>query len=325
MSVRFSVDIQNGRLSTNDFLNSGIKSLIVITGPTASGKTALSVELAKVLKTVVISADSRQFFREMSIGTAKPSSEEMKGIPHYFIDSHPITHELSAATYAREARDLIETLQQDVCIVTGGSGMFIDALTKGLDEIPHDDIIRDQLTAEWQNDGSKKLIEELKLKDPEYAADVDIQNPSRVIRALTAIRISGKKFSDMRTGKVKYDFNVIRFVIDIPRELLYQRINQRVDLMMEAGLLEEVKAVLDLNNNIVSNTVGYKEFIPYFNGEIELDEAIEIVKRNSRRYAKRQLTWCRRYEDAIWVPYGSTHEMINFIQQHLNGIISGME
>ncbi|TNE96424.1 MAG: tRNA (adenosine(37)-N6)-dimethylallyltransferase MiaA [Bacteroidetes bacterium] len=325
MSVRFSVDIQNGRLSTNDFLISGIKSLIVITGPTASGKTALSVELAKVLKTVVISADSRQFYREMSIGTAKPSSEEMKSIPHYFIDSHLITQELSAATYAKEARALIETLQQDVCIVTGGSGMFIDALTKGLDDIPHDDIIRDQLTAEWQNDGSKKLIEELKLKDPEYAAEVDIHNPSRVIRALTAIRISGKKFSDMRTGKVKDDFNVIRFVIDIPRELLYQRINKRVDLMMEAGLLEEVKAVLDLNNNIVSNTVGYKEFIPYFNGEIELDEAIEIVKRNSRRYAKRQLTWCRRYEDAIWVPYGSTHDMVNFIEQHLNEIISGME
>lgn len=249
----------------------------------------------------------------MNIGTAKPSAEELKGVPHYFIDSHSIETEVSAATFAREAEKLIDSLDQEYIIVTGGSGMFIDALTNGLDDIPHNDQIRSELNNLLSEKGLDFLLEELEVKDPEYAQTVDRSNPVRVIRALTAIRLTGKKMSDLRLGNLQSKYRVLRFIIDLPREELYERINQRMDIMIENGLIEEIKSLFGKNNKIVMNTVGYKEFIPYLNNEISLDDAIETAKMNSRRYAKRQLTWFRRYKDAIWLKRDNNKLMISNI------------
>lgn len=308
----------NGRRSTNDFLFSSIKTLIVITGPTASGKTALSIEVAKALNTAIISADSRQFYKEMNIGTAKPTAEELKQAEHFFIDSHSIQQELTAAQFAKEATDLIDKLKNEVLVVTGGSGMFIDALTIGLDDVPHSDEIRNQLNEELQINGLNSLVEELLTKDPNYAAICDTQNPARVMRALTVIRLTGKPYSSFLNKRTTNKYRVLRFIIDIPRDTLYERINQRVDRMLQIGLLNEVKELIPLNNKVVLNTVGYKEFLPYLNASTAQDFAIEQVKMNSRRYAKRQITWFRRYEDAYWLPFDSIEKMRDQLIIELN-------
>jgi tRNA dimethylallyltransferase len=314
----FIIATSNGRRSTNDFLFSSIKTLIVITGPTASGKTALSIEVAKALNTAIISADSRQFYKEMNIGTAKPTKEELIQAEHFFIDSHSIQQELTAAQFAKEASEVIDKLENDVLVVTGGSGMFIDALTIGLDDVPHSDEIRNQLNEELKNNGLNSLVEELQTKDPNYAAICDTQNPARVMRALTVIRLTGKPYSSFLNKKTASKYRVLRFIIDIPRDTLYERINQRVDRMLQEGLLDEVKKLIPLNNKVVLNTVGYKEFLPTLQNEKSLNFAIEQVKMNSRRYAKRQVTWFRRYEDAYWIPFDSIEKMRDQLLVELN-------
>ena len=261
----------------------------------------------------------------MSIGTAKPSVEEMDGVPHYFIDSHSINEELTAAQFGQEARKLLSELPMDTVILTGGSGMFLDALTNGLDDIPHNPDVRNQLVAEYETFGLEKLVHELIEKDPNYAQKVDLQNPARIIRALTAIRITGRPFSTLLTGKKEALFNIQRYVIELSRELMYDRINTRVDKMMESGLLEEVKQLYPKHNKVVENTVGYKEFIPYLSGDIALDEAVEQVKMNSRRYAKRQMTWFRRYEDAIWIPFSDVNSMKNNVLESISKLSNELE
>ena len=281
-----------------------IKKLIVIQGPTASGKTALAIELAKHFQTVIVSADSRQFYKEMSIGTAKPNIEEQAGIKHYFIDSHSIQKPLTAADYEKEALEVLkaEFLQHDYIILVGGSGMFIDALCKGLDPIPSNIELRDELTNEFKLSGLENLCRELKEKDPEYFSQVDQKNPARIIRAIEAIRLSGKTYSELRTKKpAQREFESFSFVIDLPREVLYNRINQRVEIMFDKGLLEEAQKLIPYQDLQSLNTVGYSELFSYFKGEIDLETAKEQIKQNSRRYAKRQLTWFKRDEKAQWL------------------------
>lgn len=294
-----------------------MKELIVIGGPTASGKTALSVALAKQWNTVVLSADSRQFYKEMSIGTAKPSYAEMQGIPHYFIDSHSVEDEVNAARFANEAEILLTDLFQryDTIILTGGSGMFIDALCYGLDNIPHDQHIQQQLNQVFEQEGLKPLLQELREKDPEFYSIVDRNNPVRVIRALEAIRITGLPYSSLRKGtKRQHNYTIRYFVIDVPRDVLYDRINLRVDQMVENGLEAEAKSLLPHRQLKPLATVGYSEWFRYFDGEIDRETCIELIKQNSRRYAKRQITWFKRNEEAVWVPFGAIEEMMEMIK-----------
>lgn len=296
------------------------KLLIVIEGPTASGKTALGVELAIKWNTVVVSADSRQFYKELAIGTAKPSIEEQKGVKHYFVDSHVLQDEITSATYAK---DTILILEQEfkthnTIIMVGGSGMFIDAVCIGLDEIPKSNEVRDQLNLEYSINGLDALLSELERLDPVFYQEVDKGNPMRVIRALEAIRISDEPFSKLRTkSKKELFFEVKRFVINHPREILYDRINRRVDLMIENGLLEEAKAVVHLKHLPPLKTVGYTELFNYLEGIYSLKEAIELIKQNTRRYAKRQLTWFRKHPDSVWIDFTDTLQMAEEIEKRL--------
>ncbi len=299
------------------------KKLIVITGPTASGKTALSVDLAKRLNCAIISADSRQFYKKLSIGTAKPTIEEQQGVPHYFIDSHSVETPLTSGQFEKLALATLGKLfsDSDYAILVGGSGMFIDALIYGIDDLPHDKKIRDYFNNEFEEKGLEFLQEQLKAKDPEVAKKIDLQNPLRVIRALEIREILGKSQLDIsKNTKIEREFETHYFVIDHPREALYERINLRVEDMFEKGLLEEVKSVEKWRNLQSLNTVGYKELFDYLDGKISLEEAKELIKRNSRRYAKRQLTWFRRNKDAIWLNYDSINKMSEKILFHLEEI-----
>ncbi|HLU88112.1 MAG TPA: tRNA (adenosine(37)-N6)-dimethylallyltransferase MiaA [Taishania sp.] len=293
-----------------------MKRLIVIAGPTASGKTALSIALAKTLNAVVISADSRQFYKELSIGTAKPSIEEMDGIKHYLVDSHPITDEINSARFAELALKIIETefKVRETIILVGGSGMFIDALCYGLDDLPHDKAVQNQLNGAFNTNGLEPLLAELEAKDPEFYQQIDKSNPVRIIRALEVIRITNEKFSSLRKGEKRtHAFAINYFVVNPPRELLYERINLRVDKMIATGLEEEARSVLPYRHLKSLATVGYREFFDYFDGKIDYQTAVELVKQNSRRYAKRQITWFKRNPDAIWIPFGTTEEMKEFV------------
>ena len=245
----------------------------------------------------------------MSIGTAKPTVEEMSDVEHFFIDSHSVTEELTAAEFAKEARSIIDQRPEEIIVVTGGSGMFIDALCIGLDDLPTDKAIKTSLIDQFEKEGLDKLVDELKEHDPVYAETADLKNPARVIRALEVIRASGKKYSDLRTERKESPYNLHRFVIDHPRDVLYERINDRVDQMIEAGLIEEVRGWEKFKGLTSLNTVGYKELFAFFSGDLSKDVAIEKIKQNTRRYAKRQLTWFKRHEQTHWLPASDTKKM----------------
>ncbi len=296
------------------------KQLIVIEGSTASGKTGVSVALATQLQTVILSADSRQFYTEIAIGTAKPSLEEQKGIKHYFIDSHSLKDEVSSAQFEKEALLILEKefQQHDRIVLTGGSGMFIDALCIGLDKIPSSKELRDKIQLEYDTNGLIPLTNELKEKDPEYYNIVDLKNPMRIIRAIEAIRLSNEKYSDLRKRKpTPRPFDVIRFVLQHPRENLYKRINERVDIMLEKGLIAEAQNVQHLRQLSSLNTVGYKELFDYFDGNISLNQAVDSIKQNSRRYAKRQLTWFKRHKESTWIEYTTEEKVVEKIVNQL--------
>lgn len=297
-----------------------MQQLIVIEGPTASGKTALAVQLAKKLNTVIISADSRQFYQEMSIGTAKPSLQEMEGITHYFINSHSIQTHVTAAVYEKEALELIlgQLNQYKQLILVGGSGMFIDALCKGLDPIPTDKATQTILRNEYAKFGIESLLEELKKKDIEYYNLVDKKNASRILRALEVIRLTNKKFSEWRKNAPEpRPFQTRYFVINRPREILYTRINKRVDEMFASGLVSEVKSLQAFQQHSALQTVGYKEVFDYLNGKISLEICMEKVKQHTRNYAKRQLTWFKKHTDAHWISSIEIEDQLQEVIQQL--------
>lgn len=307
-----------------------MQQLIVIEGPTASGKTALGVALAKQLNSVVLSADSRQFYKEIAIGTAKPSKEEMQGVPHYFIDSHSITDTLTAGQFEQQALHLLATTLADfqTIILVGGSGMFIDALCNGLDPIPVDALMQEQLRNELATSGLEPLLAELKERDFAFYEQVDQHNSVRILRALEVIRATGKPFSSFRNNNASVRlFTVKRFVIDHPREQLYERINKRVDIMIENGLFAEVKAVEHLRESAALQTVGYKEVFDFWDGKYPTEtECIDKIKQHTRNYAKRQLTWFKKHPEAHWIPYTSTEQMSRTICEIIdNEPITNME
>ena len=295
-----------------------MQQLIVIEGATASGKTALGVALAQHLNTVVISADSRQFYKEIAIGTAKPTVEEMQGVPHYFVDSHSIHEPVSAAQFPQQPMELLPTTLKDYQhnVVVGGSGLFIDALCIGLDPIPTDTEMQQQLRTELEQHGLAPLLAELQATDPAYFNEVDRANSMRILRALEVIRSTGKRFSEWRQNKPALrPFSTRRFVIEHPREQLYSRINQRVDNMLSAGLLDEVKAVYPFKDLASLQTVGYNELFTYLNGTADLKTSIDKIKQHTRNYAKRQLTWFKRHPEAVWIPYNEPKIMLQEILQ----------
>lgn len=295
------------------------KTLIVIAGPTASGKTAAAIQLAQHYHTVIVSADSRQFFREMSIGTAKPTEEELAAAPHYFINSHSITEPFSVGDFERECMQLLDELfkKHDVVILVGGSGLYIKAITEGFDELPTaDPDIRDRLNTELAANGIATLQERLKQVDPTYYAEVDINNPQRVIRALEVYEATGNPISSYRKSIVnKRPFHIIKFGLDMPRAKLYDRINQRVDMMVNDGLVEEVAALTPYRHYNALNTVGYSELFEYFDGKTDMDTAIAAIKQNTRRFAKRQLTWFRKDKELIWMDAGDENITENMLSE----------
>ena len=292
------------------------KTLIVIAGPTASGKTAFSIELAKALDTVILSADSRQFYKEMSIGTAAPTAEELSQAKHYFVHHISIDEKYDVADYEHDAIALLDDLfkTHDAVVMTGGSGLFIDAVCNGIDAMP--DVkpeIRESVQKRYDEGGLKALQEEVQRLDPDYYTTVDQQNPRRLQRALEVCYQTGQPFSSFRSGNaIQRNFDIKKYALLWDRQALIKRIDRRVDMMMEHSLLEEARALYPKRHLNALNTVGYKELFAYFDGDCTLDEAVEQIKIHTRQYAKRQMTWLRKDPSYQWI---TTDEMEDVILQ----------
>ena len=295
------------------------KKIIVVTGPTATGKTVFTIRLAAHFNSEIISADSRQFYRKMNIGTAKPSMQEQAAVPHHFIDFLNPDEDYNIGRFESDALQLVSELFQkhDSVFVTGGSGLYIKTLCEGIDELPEaNESIRTELMREWKENGLQSLQDKLQKEDPEYFQIVDLNNPHRILRALEVIQLSGKPYSSFRTQSKKIrSFDIYKIALLIDRDELYERINKRVDSMMEKGLLEEVRTLLPYRNTNALQTVGYREFFDYFDGKVSLSEAINLVKQNTRHYAKRQMTWMRKQEDLHWVEADEIDEVIHRLEE----------
>ncbi len=293
------------------------KYLIIIAGPTAVGKTSVSIDLAQKLNCEIISADSRQIYKEMSIGTAKPMQEEMKGITHHFINHISIHEYFTVGDFEREVIRLLDKyfIKNDFIIMCGGTGLYIDAVCNGIDDLAKvDEAIRSKINSNYNQLGLEWLQEQVKLQDPEYFSIVDQKNPARLKRALEVIETTGNKFSVQRTASVKKrNFIPIKILLNDDRELLYERINNRVDLMIKNGLIEEARNLFPHKSLNALNTVGYKELFNYFDGRLDLNEATEEIKKNSRRYAKRQLTWFNKTKDYTVFNVSEKNKILDFI------------
>jgi len=280
------------------------KYLIVVLGPTAIGKTAFAIRLAQYYNAEIISADSRQFYHEMRIGTAYPDPEELAAAKHHFVGNLSIGDTYNVARYEEEVLALLDTLyeKQDVAILSGGSGLYIDAVCKGIDDLPdHDPKLRQSLKEEMKRIGLGAFAEKLKLLDPEYYEVVDLNNPNRLLRAVEVCLQTGSTYTALRKNTNKpRPFKMIKVGLNTERDILFDRIAERVDRMMEKGLLEEVKQLLPYRDHNALNTVGYKELIAHLDGAVSLELAVEKIKTNTRRYAKRQLTWFKRDEEIRW-------------------------
>jgi tRNA dimethylallyltransferase len=283
------------------------KFLISVVGPTAIGKTALSIKLAQHFKTEIISADSRQFFKEMQIGTAAPTQEELVAAKHHFIHHKSILENYNVGAFEKEVLQCLETLfkTKNVVIMVGGSGLYVDAITKGLDDFPEvDSQIRENLNTDLETKGLPYLQEQLRQLDVTSYNTIAIDNPHRVIRALEICMGTGKPYSSyLNKDKTKRDFKTITIGLTAERPIIYNRINQRVDIMIQAGLLKEVERLLPYQHLNALNTVGYKELFTYLNGDWELGFAISEIKKNTRRFAKRQLTWFKKDDGILWFDY----------------------
>lgn len=280
------------------------KVLVVLLGPTGVGKTALSFELAEWLGSPILSADSRQLYADIPIGTAAPTLGDLQRVKHYFVGTHQLTDYYSAAQYEIDVLKLTEELFQshDTLLLTGGSMMYIDAVCKGIDDIPTvDALTRQTLLERYENEGLEPLVDELRLLDPEYYRVVDLKNPKRVIHALEICYMTGRTYTSFRTQSAKErPFQIVKIGLRREREELYERINQRVDQMVADGLVEEARRVYPYRNLNSLNTVGYKELFSYFDGDCTLEFAVEKIKQNSRIYSRKQMTWFRRDESIHW-------------------------
>lgn len=281
-----------------------MKHLVAILGPTAVGKTEVGVLLAKFLQTEVISGDSRQVFRELNIGTAKPNSDQLAAVRHHLVNTHSIVEPFDAAEFEKEALKALSGIYKDhdVAVLVGGSGLYIKALCDGIDDVPRVAAsIREDLKLQMQAEGLQSLQAELKQNDPSYYQVVDRNNPQRVIRALEVIRSTGKPFSYFLSGtRVKRDFETIKIGLEMDHKELYQRIDRRVEYMVSQGLFEEVFHLSDYRHLNALQTVGYKEVFDFFDGKYGKEEAVRLLKRNTRRYAKRQLTWFKKDSEVEW-------------------------
>lgn len=278
--------------------------LIVVAGPTAIGKTKVAIELAQHYQTEIVSADSRQFYKEMSVGTAKPTEEELSSAPHHFVGFLSVEEKFSAGEFERAALKKLEEIfsTRKTAILVGGSGLYLDAVCRGLDELPKSEKVRKQLNTALKESGMEPLREKLAELDPEFHSRMDLKNPQRLIRALEVCIVSGKPYSQFRKGEPKKrPFDILKIALHTDREKLYLRINERVDQMVESGLIEEAKSLFPKKDLNALNTVGYKELFRWLDGESTLEDAIEEIKKNTRRFAKRQLTWLRKDESYHWV------------------------
>ena len=293
------------------------KRLIVIVGPTGSGKTDLSIRVAEHYACPIISTDSRQFYRGIPIGTAQPDSEQLERVEHHFIASHELTDDFNSGAYEVAALKRLDELfaKHDTVVAVGGSGLYIKALCEGMDDLPEvEPALRSELAERLKSEGLEALTEELRKLDPAFYEVVDRKNPARVLRALEVCISTGKPYSSLRTGeKRQRSFGIVKIGVNMERALLYERIDRRVDIMVEAGLEDEARAVYPLRHLNSLQTVGYREMFDYFDGTISRDEAIELIKRNSRRYAKRQLTWFGRDEEIEWFLPTETEKIIEYI------------
>ena len=293
------------------------KTVIIIAGPTAVGKTAAAIDVARRLNTEIISADSRQCFKELNIGVARPSEEELAAVPHHFIASHSIQDEITAASYEEYALQKANELfqQHDYVVMVGGTGLYIKAFCEGLDAIPAiDPAIRNEIVNSYEQNGLSWLQEQVKVKDPLFFSQGEIQNPQRLMRALEVVEATGQSVLSFRKGqKAARDFNIIKTGLELPRPELNERINNRVDQMMQQGLLEEVKKLLRYKQLNALQTVGYKELFAYLDGEISLDKAVEQIKTNTRQYAKRQMTWFKKDAEMQWFTPGDTQKLMEYI------------
>lgn len=299
-------------------------SLIVVTGPTAIGKTNLAIKIALNYGTEIVSADSRQFYKEMGIGTAKPTPQETAMVKHHFVDSISIQETYSAGKFEIDALATLNQIfnQHSLAVMVGGSGLFVKAVTEGFDVFPEvEPTVRESLNQTYASEGITRLQSQLQTLDPAYAAEVDLNNPQRIIRALEVCLTTGKPYSSFRARSAQDSrpFQSIKIGLNIERPQLYDRINTRVDMMVAQGLLEEVERLLPYRNLNALNTVGYSEIFDHLDGKISFDEAIERIKQNTRRFAKRQLTWFRKDTEIAWFDPEDYSSILNFIDNRLSG------
>jgi len=296
------------------------KTLIVVAGASAVGKTAVAIKLAQVFRTEIISADSRQIFKELTIGTAKPSQAELALVPHHFINTHTITKDYDAAQYATDALSAISRLfeRHDFLILCGGSGLYIQAVCEGFDDIPEIPFgVREELIQQYDRHGIEWLQNQMQQLDPGHFEEIDKKNPHRLIRALEVKLATGFSIASFRTkNKVVHPFSILKIGLELPREDLYRRIDERMDTMIEEGLFEEAKNLYEHRHRRALQTVGYQEIFDFIDGKYEKEEAVRLLKRNSRRYAKRQLTWFKRDADMHWFLSEDVEKIIEFISRH---------
>lgn len=295
--------------------------MILVVGPTAVGKTELCLNLAKKFNSEIISCDSRQFYKETNLGTAKPSKSELEQVPHHFINSLSVETSYDVKMFEKDAINLLEKLffKHQFLILTGGSGLFADAVINGLDEMPEiDPEVRKEVISEFEEKGLEFLQNEVEKNDPEYFQQVDINNPQRLMRAIEVFRGTGKPFSTFRVKKkAERNFKTIKIGLTRDREELYKRIDDRMDLMIEAGLFEESASLFDKRHLNALQTVGYSEIFGFLEGKYDKEEAIRLLKRNSRRYAKRQLTWFRRDSEITWFHPSEESNIIAYINAQI--------